>query len=251
MPQRTARRVIAAHAMHPAAGRRRGRAEIQPPRRHPVGIGAQDRAREQVPQVRAAPADVPARPGWRWSLRAARVRWTRRDNTRDRSPARTARSARRWRRCGPPCSRSGTWQYAQTVCLPAGARVGSKRLCCASSTNGRAGNPPPATSRSPAATSSRLPPRCTVPARRHASASPGDGSVQRVIHLEDPGPVRETLQLSPVRRRQLATRHLRRPPDAQVEQGRAGGRGVRAGGRSGGRSRSRRRVRATRPPARR
>src|ERR1019366_6148255 len=32
----------------------------------------------------------------------------------------------------------GTWQYAQAVCWPAGARVESNRLGCATSTNGRA-----------------------------------------------------------------------------------------------------------------
>ena len=47
----------------------------------------------------------------------------------------------------------GTWQYAHAVCLPAGARVASKRLCCASRTKGRSGCLPSQAARSESAIS--------------------------------------------------------------------------------------------------
>jgi len=69
----------------------------------------------------------------------------------------------------------GTWQYAQAVCLPCGARDASNRLCCARRTYGVSGHLPFATASSPAAISSAHPPRWSVPARRHALAFHGIG----------------------------------------------------------------------------
>jgi hypothetical protein len=69
----------------------------------------------------------------------------------------------------------GTWQYAQSVCFPVGARDGSKRLCCATRTNGRSGCRPRHTADSDAEMSSNEPPRWTVPARKHSAARHGTG----------------------------------------------------------------------------
>ena len=69
----------------------------------------------------------------------------------------------------------GTWQYTHAVCLPLGARDGSNRLCWPTSMNGLAGIRPRATASSQAAISSRVPPRWTVPARRHSGARQGIG----------------------------------------------------------------------------
>ena len=55
------------------------------------------------------------------------------------SPARTARFDLRAFRACRRFDPLGTWQYAQAMCFPSGARVGSNRLGCASNTNGRSG----------------------------------------------------------------------------------------------------------------
>src|SRR5215217_3049028 len=76
----------------------------------------------------------------------------------------------------------------QTVCLPSGARVWSKRLCWASSIKNLSGCSPRATAASPAEISSSVAPRWTVPARRHSSASQGIGPSSAKSTLNAPGP---------------------------------------------------------------
>ena len=51
---------MAAHAVHPAAGGRGGRAEIDATERHPVGCGPRDRADKDLAQVHHPAVDVPA-----------------------------------------------------------------------------------------------------------------------------------------------------------------------------------------------
>ena len=85
----------------------------------------------------------------------------------------------------------GTWQYAQTVCRPAGARVGSNRLVWVSSTNGRSGTRPAATSASPRAISSSVPPRWTVAASSNSGACHGMGPSIARSSLKTPGPWRK------------------------------------------------------------
>src|SRR5438094_8624606 len=82
----------------------------------------------------------------------------------------------------------GTWQYAQAVCLPCGARDASNRLCCARRTYGLSGHLPFATASSPAAISSAEPPRWSVPARRHALTFHGLGEFKAQSILNTPGP---------------------------------------------------------------
>ena len=82
----------------------------------------------------------------------------------------------------------GTWQYAQAVCRPAGARVGSKRLCWASSTYGRSAISPRHGAASDAAISSSVAPRWTVAARAHSSARQGIGPSSAQSSLNTPGP---------------------------------------------------------------
>ena len=74
-----------------------------------------------------------------------------------------------------PAKPFGTWQYAHAVCLPAGARDGSKSVCCATSTYGRAAASPRQTAASAAAISSSVPPRRTVPRARTPPRATGSG----------------------------------------------------------------------------
>ena len=125
----------------------------------------------------------------------------------------------------------GTWQYAQAVCCPAGARVGSKRLCWASSTYGRS-----AISPAPRRRLRRrdLLQRGSEVDGRGACAllgPPGDRPVERPVELEHARPVAVALEPAAIARRGGG----RRP-------GRAG----RAASRRGARDASRRARRATR-----
>ena len=51
----------------------------------------------------------------------------------------------------------GTWQYAQPVCFPWGARVGSAVVACTNRTYGRSACPPEVAARSLATTSALVP----------------------------------------------------------------------------------------------
>ena len=88
-----------------------------------------------------------------------------------------------------PLQPFGTWQYAQAVCLPSGARVGSKSVCWARSTNGRSAGAAGPGARSEAAISSSVPPRWTVAARGAPRRAPRDRPVERPVELERAGPV--------------------------------------------------------------
>src|SRR5215467_11207491 len=79
----------------------------------------------------------------------------------------------------------GTWQYAHSVCLPAGALVGSITPGCATRQYGLSACRPAATSASLRATSSKVPATCTVPACRQASACQGTGPVPEVFQRAD------------------------------------------------------------------
>src|SRR5262245_60039886 len=82
----------------------------------------------------------------------------------------------------------GTWQYAQAVCLPSGARELSNRLCCASITQGRSGQRPLLTIRSLSTISADEPPRCTVAANLQSDDFQGIGELNAQSTLKTPGP---------------------------------------------------------------
>ena len=84
----------------------------------------------------------------------------------------------------------GTWQYAQAVSTPLGARLGSNSDCWASRMNGRSGWRPLATSSSAAATSAIVPPTCTVAARATSGFDHGIGPSSAQSTLNTPGPYR-------------------------------------------------------------
>ena len=87
----------------------------------------------------------------------------------------------------------GTWQYAQAVALPAGARDGSHAAYWTNSTYGRSGWRPAATSASLAAISSSVPPRWTVAGPARTLGGPRDRAVERPVDLEHARAVAESL----------------------------------------------------------
>ncbi len=82
----------------------------------------------------------------------------------------------------------GTWQYAQPTCLPSGARLGSQTVGWESSTYGRSACCPDVAAASLAASSSNVPPTCTVPARAQSGAVHGIGPSSAQSSLKTPGP---------------------------------------------------------------
>src|SRR5205085_2763790 len=70
-------------------------------------------------------------------------------------------------------------------------RPGSAKYCCPTRTNGRAGIPPRWVVRSAAATCSKVPPRCTVPARRQSSYFQGTPPCTAKSTLNAAGPCRQ------------------------------------------------------------
>jgi hypothetical protein len=89
----------------------------------------------------------------------------------------------------------GTWQYAQPVCFPSGARPRSNSLCWQSSTYGRSGCSPRQIAASPAAISSNVPPRCTVDASRHRGSFHGMEPSSAQSSLKAAGPCRKRRSL--------------------------------------------------------
>jgi hypothetical protein len=81
----------------------------------------------------------------------------------------------------------GTWAYAHTVPVPSGARVGSKFVACTTRMNGRSGWTPRYDSVSARSMASRVPSRCTVPARRRLGSSQGMGPCVAASTLKTPG----------------------------------------------------------------
>ena len=86
-----------------------------------------------------------------------------------------------------PC---GTWQYAQSVCCPAGARVGVEEALLRHQDEGPLGVVAAQAPDSLAAISSSVGPRCTVPACAHAAAVQGTGPSRARSSLNTPGPYR-------------------------------------------------------------
>ena len=189
-PQRRPRGVVAAHAVHAAAGRRRRRAEVDAGRA--ASSTGRARATGRVKSWRrswSAAVDVAADVVRVVALelggpiaRAARGRGRG-------SRARSARSAPR------SASVMSTGRAVRDVAVgpacacPAGARVGSKRLCWASSTNGRSGCSP---ARHGAPRTRRSPRACRrggrSPARAHSGARHGIGPSSAQSTLKTPGP---------------------------------------------------------------
>ena len=137
---------------------------------------------------------LPAQP----ASRTLRARMQSRKPGAKRSICASMRSAIRARSVVSKFVPLGTWQYAHSTCLPAGARVGSKSVGWATSTKGRSAQRPRATAYSEAAISSNVPPRCTVIARRHSLRSPRDRIRKCVVDLECTWPWLESLACAPV-----------------------------------------------------
>ena len=241
--------VLAEHRYRPGTGVAQGRATA--PGAPRTGAGRPHRRRGRRPTRLASNAssavgrhDVP------------------RQHSLARSPARTVRVAPR----SPPSGRRpNRWARGSRPTARAcrhGARLGSATVGWTHSTNGRAGCRPFATSRSPAAISSRVPPRCTVPASATCGSRHGTGRVERPVDLEHARPVAEPVEAAAVRGA-AAGRPLPRAPDGGSGQARqpaptAARRDQRPGSRCGSRRRAgaaarrgRRRAPATRraPPA--
>ena len=92
---------------------------------------------------------------------------------------------------------AGTWQYAQAVVLPSGARVGSHGAYWTNRTYGRSGWRPAATSRLRRGDLVERP--AEVDRRRAARpvGRPRDRAVERPVHLEDARAVAEPLGAAP------------------------------------------------------
>ena len=91
----------------------------------------------------------------------------------------------------------GTWVYAQPVWWPAGARLGSARLCWPNRTNGRSETTPASSSRRHCSSSCGPPPTCTVPADLAGSA----------VHGTTPSSAQSTLKVPlPNSNRRIAAR---------------------------------------------
>ena len=165
--------------------------DTDPVCRRGVGIGQvrrRHRPREELEQVGLPAVDVAADVVRVVGLQLPRVHRVPREDAVAEARARSARSAPR---SAPSCLRSeplGTWQYAHAICFPAGARLASKRLCCATSTNGRSEGAPAHVARSLAAISGSVPPTCTVAARRHSGSRHGIGPSSARSSLKTPGP---------------------------------------------------------------
>ena len=138
------------------------------------------------------------------------------------------------------------------MAFPSGARVWSQAAYWTNRTYGLSGWRPAATSASAAATSSSVPPRWTVAARRGALRGPRHRAVQRPVHLEHARPVAEALREPPGPWRQPVARDRDELARRDVEDDGAGEWQVGERPRPDGRSRPRRRApRVPRPSRRR
>ena len=82
----------------------------------------------------------------------------------------------------------GTWQYAQTTCLPAGGARCIEETLLGEQDERPLGIRPAHASPSEAAISSMVPPTCTVAARRHRLSRQGMGPSRARSSLNTPGP---------------------------------------------------------------
>ena len=174
-------RMITAHPMHSAAWRCRRRTQENVRQRRAVqpSVGTQ----EELPEMHGPAADIAAHQVGIVSLECGRAENVACQNMRSEAGSEALdlrfdgiREVGLW-------SHWGRDNRPKPVCLPWGARLKSNRLGWASRTKGA-----PEWFASHGAISSSVPPRCTVPARRHACACPGYRRVQSPIELEDAGP---------------------------------------------------------------
>ena len=165
--------MVAAHPMHAAARRSRRRAQIQVPRSGVVV--PQRRPEEELPHRQlAATMSPPIR--FASIASSAAGDHTRRSSTQSLNPgANRSTCASMWFVISAVHA-CGTWQYIHATCLPSGARVASNSDGCATSTNGFSATAPCVAACSERAISSRVPPRCTVIARKHSRAFHGMGA---------------------------------------------------------------------------
>ena len=140
--QRGLRRIVAAHAVDAAARRGGGRAEVDPLPGWCTG-SAGHRAGEELAQVLDAAVDVAADVVGIVRLDLGGACTCRRPGCAIAKAGRKALDLRA--RCARSCrrsSRSARGNRPRRCACPAGARVGSNRLCCASRTKGRSGCSP-------------------------------------------------------------------------------------------------------------
>ncbi len=210
-PERRAGRKVAAHPVHAAAGRGRGRAEVDPGRRGGVGVGPGHRARERLAQVLEPARDVAADVGSRCPAPAppARRRGAREDAGRG-SPARSARSGARCARSCPPASRWGRGSRPRRCAGRPARGVGSNTAGLGQQHERALGV---AAGRDLRLGRGDLGHRAAEVDRRRPRAlgrAPGDRPLQRPVDLERAGAVAVAQQARPVGRRQA--RAARSPP---------------------------------------
>ena len=141
----------------------------------------------------------------------------------------------------------GTWQYAQPVCRPAGARVASNRLGCATRTNGLPRAAAPRPTRTPR---SRRASRRRAPSRRARTRSRSrDRPVERPVDLERPGPWRNRAAAAGSRPEAVRRRSAPAPAAKRLRGRRRPGVARRQGWRRGARPRDPRASRRALPPA--
>ena len=175
--------MVSAHAMYAASRRCRRGAKVEVFRRSPIRIERQNRTHQELPEVIGSAADVSAHQICVRVFKLRRVFGVAGQHQ-------VAKAGANRSTCASMASVMsnvdpfGTWQYAQAVCRPAGARVGSKRLGCASSTKGAC-----AVFAVPGRCFSRLDlfegaAKVQRPGARALRIAPGDRTIERPIDLE-------------------------------------------------------------------
>ncbi len=190
VPQHGSGRAKSAHPVDAAARRRCRRAEIHIWDGRAVGVPPHGGAKDRLAQCRGAGVDVAADEIGVVVLPLVPRTWPSGPGPGLGSRERTARSAASMRSVMSTSDPLGTWQYAHRVCQPSGARLGSATQGWATRQNGCSGYRPATTSASARATSSKVPPTCSVTARRQTSALQGTGPLSAQSTLHTPGPWR-------------------------------------------------------------
>ena len=183
VPQRHLGRRHAAHPVDTAARRRRGRAEVHALDRRPVRVPPRHRPEDRLAQRGRPAVDVAAQQVGVVRLRLGRPCAPRGPAPGRGSRGRSARSAPPCARSCPPGSRWARGSSAHSVCLPAGARVGSTTLGCATSTKGRSACRPARTAASDACHLVERAPDVDGHRAPAGLGPPGHRAVERPVHL--------------------------------------------------------------------
>ena len=210
--------VVAAHAVHAAAGWRRRRAQEQARVRRAVRVHARPRAEQELQAAVGAAGDVAADDVLVVAPRTSCCRRRGGPARRRGSPGRSARSGPRWRRScrawsGP--ARGSRSRACAGRRAPGWGRTGSAGRPARTAGPGggrRRRRPrPPAISRS-------VPPRCRDPARRASGFVHGHRLGQGVVDLEHAGAVAEPPQAALVPARERVAADAQQLPRGDVEE---------------------------------